>query len=191
MIVMFPLISQSALYYSDPEKEKNPTAELDFLFVEMHLIAGGGGVLMKFNFLIKPNFLFTSQPHDDKRIAAGVFQGENIIVKLAGILLARSLQHGHLGEGLPLGERLEVSTATEAATNWTRLCTGGLHPCLLFVCHHMVSSTLLSHLPLRHSVNSQRAVATQPGGQVSSVCVLSLATTVFGTGIGTGCPGRR
>lgn len=61
---------------------------MDFLFVEMHLIAGGGGVFIKFNFLIKPNFLFTSQPYYDKGIAAGVFHGENIIVKLAGILLA-------------------------------------------------------------------------------------------------------
>lgn len=90
---MFPFISPSPLYSSDPEKEKNPTAELDFLFVEMHLIAGGGGVFIKFNFLIKPNFLFTSQPRSDKGIAAGVFHGENIIVKLAGILLAQSLQH--------------------------------------------------------------------------------------------------
>lgn len=88
MIVMFPFISQSPLYYSDPEKEKTPTAELDFLFVEMHLIAGGGGVFIKFNFLIKPNFFFTSQPRYDKGTAAGVFHGEKIIVKLAGILLA-------------------------------------------------------------------------------------------------------
>lgn len=106
MIVMFPFISQCPLYYSDSEKEKNPTAELDFLFVEMHLIAGGGCVFIKFNFVIKPNFLFTSEPHYDKGIAAGVFHRGNIIVKLAGILLAQSLQHWQLGEGLLLEERL-------------------------------------------------------------------------------------
>lgn len=48
----------------------------------MYLIAGGRGVFIKFNFLIKPNFLFTSQSHYDKGIAADVFRGENIIVKL-------------------------------------------------------------------------------------------------------------
>lgn len=106
MIVMFPFISQCPLYYSDSGKEKNPTAELDFLFVEMHLIAGGGCVFIKFNFVIKPNFLFTSEPHYDKGIAAGVFHRGNIIVKLAGILLAQSLQHWQLGEGLLLEERL-------------------------------------------------------------------------------------
>lgn len=62
--------------------ENPPTAGLDFLFVEMHLIAGGGGVFIKFNFLIKPNFLFTSQSHYDKGITADVFHGEDIIVKL-------------------------------------------------------------------------------------------------------------
>lgn len=88
---MFPFISRSPLYYSDPERGgKKSTAELDFLFVKMHLIVGGGGVFIKFNFLIKSNFLFTSQPHYDKGIAAGAFHGENIAVKLAGLLLAHT-----------------------------------------------------------------------------------------------------
>lgn len=91
MIVMFPFISRSLLYYSDPERGgKKSTAELDFLFVKMHLIVRGGGVFIKFNFLIKSNFLFTSQPHYDKGIAAGAFHGDNIAVKLAGLLLAHT-----------------------------------------------------------------------------------------------------
>lgn len=42
----------------------------------MHLIAGVGGIFIKFNFLIKSNFLFASQLHYDKGFAAGAFHRE-------------------------------------------------------------------------------------------------------------------
>mgnify|MGYP001858630468 CR=1 FL=1 len=83
MIVMFPFISQSPLYYSDPERgRKKKRLQLYFLFVEMHLIAGVGGVFIKFNFLIKSNFLFASQLRCDKGFAAGASHREDGIVGL-------------------------------------------------------------------------------------------------------------
>lgn len=117
----------------------------------MHLIAGGGGVFIKFNFLIKSNFLFTSQPHYDKGIAAGAFNGENVAVKLAGLLLAHTpCADGRPGVALPQrkGCSPEGSTAKAAATNCAGLGPGGLCP-LLLAFHHAVSLTVLSWVLLK------------------------------------------
>lgn len=48
----------------------------------MHLIAGVGAVFIKFNFLIKSNFLFASQLRCDKGFAAGASHREDGIVGL-------------------------------------------------------------------------------------------------------------
>lgn len=75
-------ITISSVLFRSRKREKKKWLQLYFLFVEMHLIAGVGGVFIKFNFLIKSNFLFASQLRCDKGFAAGASHREDGIVGL-------------------------------------------------------------------------------------------------------------
>lgn len=126
---MFPFISQCPLYYSDSEKEKKkPTAELDFLFVEMHLIAGRE--FNKVQFCNKTQFPFHIratlwQRNCNRCLSQREHNCEACWHPARSVSPALAAGWGAAVRGKALAQLgLDVSTAKEAATKCAGLCSG-------------------------------------------------------------------
>lgn len=190
---MFPFISQSALYYSDPEKEKIPYCRVRFSVCRNAIDSRGRRCFHKVQFLNKTQFPFHItatlwQRNCSRCLSWREHNCEACWHPACSVFPALTARWGAAVRGKAVAQLwLEVFTAKEAAADCAGLWSDGLCP-LLHVCHHGVFPLLLSYWSTARTLNSQCALATQPRGQQFSHSLLLVHYHWHDAG--TGCSER-